>query len=531
MPLLSLWRCITGPRLYRIHRTAVGQAHDYAARDLEAYSDTVVKWINFFNGVITYTSPILLTWLYRRGSLSNIEGLTWLTKIGCVVLVSYYVAIALRGVGRFTNQEYLTFLSVLESSHKNWTPANWLLLSSYDFEFSSWPVDFKYDRSLDDKREVDVGLPESSRQGILGSITSLPYSILSYLAIHSFGKRMVYPGATAMQYLLTAPLNQGRAKLVEEKRGRRAKLVAGDGNEIDTMFVDRRNSAVYPHGNTLVICFEGNAGFYEIGVCVTPLDAGYSVLGWNHPGFAGSTGFPFPENERNAIDVVMQYATRKLGFEKPDIVLFAWSIGGYSATYAGAAHPDIRSMILDATFDDITPMALKSMPGIANGMVKVAIKTYMPLYIAQQLTRYPGPVLLIRRTKDEIITTGVQGVVADNRGNFLLIHLLQYRYPNLLTERSMVVLKQYLAGSKFEQLGVLSEAGVEEDLCLSILKSYVTENSYSYPMHIGTDIGEPEKAALLLYLASKYMVDFDSTHCNPLPAQEFRTPWNLTTDQ
>ena len=38
-----------------------------------------------------------------------------------------------------------------------------------------------------------------------------------------------------------------------------------------------------------VVCCEGNAGFYEVGSCATPLDAGFSVLGWNHPGFAGST--------------------------------------------------------------------------------------------------------------------------------------------------------------------------------------------------------------------------------------------------
>ena len=38
-----------------------------------------------------------------------------------------------------------------------------------------------------------------------------------------------------------------------------------------------------------VVCCEGNAGFYEIGSCATPLEAGYSVLGWNHPGFGGST--------------------------------------------------------------------------------------------------------------------------------------------------------------------------------------------------------------------------------------------------
>ena len=42
-------------------------------------------------------------------------------------------------------------------------------------------------------------------------------------------------------------------------------------------------------GSNLVICCEGNAGFYEMGIMATPLTAGYSVLGWNMPGFAFST--------------------------------------------------------------------------------------------------------------------------------------------------------------------------------------------------------------------------------------------------
>ena len=38
-----------------------------------------------------------------------------------------------------------------------------------------------------------------------------------------------------------------------------------------------------------MVCCEGNAGFYEIGATSAPIEAGYSVLGWNHPGFAGSS--------------------------------------------------------------------------------------------------------------------------------------------------------------------------------------------------------------------------------------------------
>lgn len=101
---------------------------------------------------------------------------------------------------------------------------------------------------------------------------------------------------------------------------------------------------------------------------------GYSVLGWNHPGFGGSTvksvvllqylhfgkqgfgrgngkkvgitkgpfvsaclqGVPFPQNEANAMDVVIQFAVHKLGFQLPDIVIYAWSIGGFTGSAAAS---------------------------------------------------------------------------------------------------------------------------------------------------------------------------------------------------
>lgn len=88
-------------------------------------------------------------------------------------------------------------------------------------------------------------------------------------------------------FFLAQGLMQGRTKLQEVNNGERFKLLSRDDNEIDCMFVDRRNTTI--NGGTLVIACEGNAGFYEIGVMCTPVEAGYSVLGWNHPGFGGST--------------------------------------------------------------------------------------------------------------------------------------------------------------------------------------------------------------------------------------------------
>ena len=63
--------------------------------------------------------------------------------------------------------------------------------------------------------------------------------------VRSFGISLVYPGSMAlMRMMLERPLLEGRTKLVMDNGGDRAKVVTGDGNEIDTMFVDMRSRFV-----------------------------------------------------------------------------------------------------------------------------------------------------------------------------------------------------------------------------------------------------------------------------------------------
>ena len=38
-------------------------------------------------------------------------------------------------------------------------------------------------------------------------------------------------------------------------------------------------------------------------------------------------GAPFPDQEFNAVDIVVRYAITELGFTFQDIIVFAWSIG------------------------------------------------------------------------------------------------------------------------------------------------------------------------------------------------------------
>lgn len=56
-------------------------------------------------------------------------------------------------------------------------------------------------------------------------------------------------------------------------------------------------------------------------------------------------GTPYPRQEHNAIDAVIQYAINELEFEVEEIVLFGWSIGGYASTWAAINYPDIRGLV------------------------------------------------------------------------------------------------------------------------------------------------------------------------------------------
>lgn len=86
--------------------------------------------------------------------------------------------------------------------------------------------------------------------------SSLPCEVAAYVAIHSFGIRLIYPGSMRVLLSYVHPmLVQGRAKMIEVDRARRNKVHTEDGNDIDTIFVDNRRLGAV--GNTLVICSEG----------------------------------------------------------------------------------------------------------------------------------------------------------------------------------------------------------------------------------------------------------------------------------
>ncbi|XP_033105219.1 phosphatidylserine lipase ABHD16A-like [Anneissia japonica] len=519
-------QCIFGPKLYRIHAGAVSnQGYDYVPNFTEKQANNIITWMKVCWYVIKYTSPISLTYMYRNGyfTVAGLINIGHCTGIAMVILMG---SIIIRGLGRYLNPEYCDFIQFWQVARNSNSYEIRHKLQYFDYEFSHWQEDFIANT---DKPPLKLSpITTAKPRSLLSRIVGLPCDLLSYCLIQTVGRWLVYPGHTLLLNAAVAPsLLEGRRKLLENKHGIRAKLIARDGNEIDTMFIDARGMA-HSHGDKLVICCEGNGGYYEAGCMSAPQEAKYSILGWNHPGFGGSTGYPFPENEANAIEVVMQYATTELGFHLSDIILYAWSIGGYSASIAAMNYPRVHALILDATFDDLVPLATAKMPEIAEGIIVRTLRKYMNLQVADNVCRYPGPIRLIRRTHDEVITTSLVPNVKSNRGNNLLIALLKYRYPNLLDEESLPVLNRFLsAESIVDRLNVFTEYEVEDSACTRDLQRYAVEHSTMYPMMIGEDLREVTKIQLTLFLAGKYLVDYEAMHCKDLPSSYFEMPWQL----
>jgi hypothetical protein len=150
------------------------------------------------------------------------------------------------GIGRSTNNDYKGFLKILNESKQNESRAR-LALSRFEFDFDYWPIDYRwYDSRILDPSKPPTLLTHSRhtrRSTVLDSVKKVPCDLLSYVVVHTIGRRMLYPGSVwLLQKALQNVLIDGRTKLIEEQNGERYKLLARDGNHIDCLFVDKRNT-------------------------------------------------------------------------------------------------------------------------------------------------------------------------------------------------------------------------------------------------------------------------------------------------
>jgi len=177
---------------------------------------------------------------------------------------------------------------------------------------------------------------------------------------------------------------------------------------------------------------------------------------------------------------------------------------------------------LDATFDDLLPLALPRMPQSMSSIVTTAVRKFIHLNVGEQLSKFHGPVLMIRRANDEMICT-VDGELWSNRGNNLLISYLTKKFPGLVSNSSLDSLTSLLYTPGGLDLYQDTEMGDR-------FSRFIRDRGISNLEVLGQEFSEEDKGRMLCFLATKFMIDLNTTHCTPLPPHKFQLPTDFTTE-
>lgn len=89
-----------------------------------------------------YTSPLIITFLYRRGYFIA-ESITSFAKVSTGIGLIVMISLCVRGLGRSQTRSYTKFVRALEEAKMNLNDSEAKQrLRSFDFDFKDWPVDF-----------------------------------------------------------------------------------------------------------------------------------------------------------------------------------------------------------------------------------------------------------------------------------------------------------------------------------------------------------------------------------------------------
>ena len=510
--IMGFLEYILSPNLHYMYK-ATGFV-TYSPNFIESIPNFVLRAGYLAMNMAYYFSPIILYNIYRQStnlfSLSTLQSSAKLVTLSVFVLSPLYLT---RALGRYMNPDYQEFLRILDKDRGEAHTRNYKSLRRFDFDIHSIPPAFYQSRSnIIPKSPIH---PPTQKYPVIryALLYGVILDVWHYLLAHSLARAAVYPGSLSIvNSIVSIDCAQGRYKLIAGHGGLRAKVKCNSGHSVDTIHV-KLNGTIY--ADILVICCEGNAGYMESASTHHFIGRGYSVLGWNHPGFQHSSGMPYPHLDQEAVTAVVQYAVEELKYPLESIMLYGWSIGGYSASYAAASFPKIKGLILDASFDDIVPLADAKMPALLSFSVVEVLNNHFNLKPSVFLCQYPGPVTLIRRTKDDIITTDINNRAGTNRGNDLLMDLLKARYPNLfgIKECCDDVLR-WLHVSDGERVNL--ESRVNRGRMVGIINEFSATEPLIPPCSIGDSLSRQDQRSLAVFLAMQHMKHFTSTHNTPV---------------
>lgn len=164
-------------------------------------------------------------------------------------------------------------------------------------------------------------------------------------------------------------------------------LISADGDRISAIHLVTEGSpwtVLFSHGNA-----------EDLGDVLPFLrhlqERGYSVVGYDYPGYGTSTGTPTERGANQAIDAVYTYLVEECGTDPSSIVVWGRSVGSGPSVHLAAAHP-VGAMILESAFVSTFRV-----------MVRVPVLPFDRFDNLARIDEVQCPVLFVHGQKDRII--------------------------------------------------------------------------------------------------------------------------------
>ena len=179
--------------------------------------------------------------------------------------------------------------------------------------------------------------------------------------------------------------------------------------------------------------------------------------------------------------------------------------------------------MLDATFDHVLPLALERMPRTIDALTKAIIGKYFNLDVVGSVLKYKGPVIITRRTRDEMM-----GSLPRNRANVIVREIVSSRYRTypVIDEKT---LSEWLVNPEGIESGI-GYSHTDGDIvgrCCKIIYNVFMSDHESLRDETLNGMTSLERKYVTIFLARWHLVDVESTHCDPLPVSKWRHPTTL----
>jgi fermentation-respiration switch protein FrsA (DUF1100 family) len=171
-------------------------------------------------------------------------------------------------------------------------------------------------------------------------------------------------------------------------------FTAADGTKLHGWYVPHPNPravVLYCHGNGEYVAHLANR------LKILHDRIGITVFAWDYRGYGRSAGKPHEVNLIADGREALRWLANKTGLDPSDVVLLGRSLGGAVAV-ALAAEFEVRGLVLDRTFSELTDAAAHNYPWLP---VRLVMKNRFSSI--ERIKNYHGPLLQAHGTNDSIV--------------------------------------------------------------------------------------------------------------------------------